>query len=69
MVRGKAFQCEITVSSGVNDKLLIKHNIEVWELEEVHKLGLEVGRSFVKIITARDMNRNQRKIYLKRKGG
>lgn len=35
MVRGKAFQCEITVSSGVNDKLLIKHNIEIWELEEV----------------------------------
>ena len=109
MVRGKVFQCEITVSSGVNDKLLIKHNIEIWELEEViyddkhafsishrdcyfvygqtfagryllvlvrvlsqeevHKLGLEVGRSFVKIITARDMNRNQRKIYLKRKGG
>ena len=34
MSRGKAFQCEITVSSGVKDKLLRKHNIELWEIEE-----------------------------------
>ena len=109
MVRGEAFECEITISTGVKEKLLIKHNIEIWELEEliyddkhafsisyrdcyfvygqtfagryllvlvrvlsqeeVQKLGFEVGRNFVKIITARDMNKNQRKIYLKRKGG
>ncbi len=35
MGRGKVFQCEITVSSGVKGKLLKKHNIEVWEIEEV----------------------------------
>lgn len=35
MGRGKAFQCEITVSSGVRDKLLKKHKIEIWEIEEV----------------------------------
>lgn len=35
MGRGKPFQCEITVSAGVKDKLLGKHNIEVWEIEEV----------------------------------
>ena len=31
---GKAFQCEITVSSGVKEKLFKKHNIEIWEIEE-----------------------------------
>jgi uncharacterized DUF497 family protein len=35
MGRGKPFQCEITVSSGVEEKLLRKHNIEMWEIEEV----------------------------------
>jgi len=35
MGRGKAFECEITISSGVREKLLIKHNIEVWEIEEI----------------------------------
>jgi uncharacterized DUF497 family protein len=35
MDRGKAFQCEITVSSGVKEKLFRKHNIEIWEIEEV----------------------------------
>jgi hypothetical protein len=35
MGRGKAFQCEITLSSGVKEKLLQKHNIELWEIEEV----------------------------------
>ena len=35
MGRGKVFQCEITVSSAVKEKLFKKHNIEVWEIEEV----------------------------------
>ena len=34
MGRGKAFQCEITISLGVKEKLLKKHNIEAWEIEE-----------------------------------
>ena len=108
MARGKAFECEITVSSGVREKLLRKHNIEVWEIEEiiyddphafsvtdqdcyfiyvqtfsgryllvlvrilsseeVNKLGLEPGTNVLKIITERDMNKKQRKIYNNRKG-
>jgi len=35
MGRGKVFECEITVSSGVKEKLIRKHNIEIWEIEEV----------------------------------
>ena len=35
MGRGKVFQCEVTISSGVREKLLKKHNIEIWEVEEV----------------------------------
>jgi hypothetical protein len=35
MGRGKPFQCEITVSSGVEEKLARKHDIEIWEIEEV----------------------------------
>ena len=35
MGRGKVFQCLITVSTGVEDKLLKKHRIEVWEIEEI----------------------------------
>jgi uncharacterized DUF497 family protein len=35
MGRGKPFQCEVTVSSGVEEKLASKHNIEIWEIEEV----------------------------------
>jgi len=35
MGRGKVFQCEITVSSGVREKLLRKHHIEMWEIEEI----------------------------------
>ena len=35
MGKGKVFQCEVTVSSGVKDKLLLKHNIEIWEVEEI----------------------------------
>ena len=35
MGRGKAFQCEITVSSGVREKLLRKHHVEIWEIEEI----------------------------------
>jgi len=35
MTKGKVFECEISVSSGVREKLLMKHNIEIWEIEEV----------------------------------
>ena len=35
MGRGKVFQCEVTISSGVREKLFKKHNIEIWEVEEV----------------------------------
>ena len=35
MGRGKPFQCEVTVSSGVEEKLAGKHGIEIWELEEI----------------------------------
>lgn len=35
MGRGKLFQCEITVSSGVKEKLSRKHDLEIWEIEEV----------------------------------
>ena len=35
MGRGKVFECEVTVSSGVKEKLQVKHNIEIWEVEEV----------------------------------
>ena len=108
MGRGKVFQCHITVSTGVEDKLLKKHHIEVWEIEEiiyddpnafsltyrdcyfvygqtfagrylivlvrvlsaeeVLKLGFTSGTNVLKIITARDMNPHQRKIYNKRRG-
>ena len=108
MVASKVFQCEVTVSSGVKEKLLIKHNIEIWEIEEViyddphafsiaHRdcyfiygqsysgryilalvrilssqevteLGFEPGRNVLKIITAKDMNKKQRKKYNNRKG-
>ena len=108
MGRGKVFQCEVTISSGVREKLFKKHNIEIWEveeviyddphafsityrdcyfiygqtfsgryllilvrllsLEEVAKLGFKQGINFIKIITARDMNKNQRKMYNKKRG-
>jgi uncharacterized DUF497 family protein len=35
MGRGKPFHCEVTVSSGVEEKLARKHDIEIWEIEEV----------------------------------
>ena len=109
MGRGKAFQCEITVSSGVKEKLLQKHNIEVWEIEEViyddphafsftyrncyfiygrtfsgryllvlvrvlsseevSELGFNPGTNLLKIISARDMNTKQRKLYNRKRGG
>jgi hypothetical protein len=31
---GKVFQCELRVSSGVEEKLLSKRGIEMWEIEE-----------------------------------
>jgi len=108
MGRGKVFQCEITISSGVKEKLFKKHNIEIWEVEEaiyddphafsityrdcyfiygqtfsgryllilvrllsseeVTKLGFKKGINFIKIITARNMNKNQRKMYNKKRG-
>ena len=34
MSKGKIFQCEITISSGVEQKLFRKHGIEIWEIEE-----------------------------------
>ena len=107
MGEGKPLQCEITVSSGVEEKLLRKHNIEMWEIEEVvyddpdafsmtygdchfvygrtfsgryllilvrilsrsevSHLGLEGKTNVLKVITARDMNKNQRNMYNKRK--
>lgn len=103
MGRGKALQCEITISSGVK-----KHNIEVWEIEEAiyddpyafsityrdcyfiygktfsgryllalvrvlsseeaSKLGFKPGTNVLRIITAREMNKKQRKIYNKKRG-
>ncbi|MBU4344724.1 MAG: hypothetical protein KKC73_04820 [Proteobacteria bacterium] len=108
MGRGKVFQCEVTISSGVREKLFKKHNIEIWEVEEdiyddphtfsityrdcyfiygqtfsgryllilirllsseeVTKLGFKQRINFIKIITARDMNKNQRKMYNKKRG-
>ena len=108
MGRGKVFQCEVTISSGVKEKLFKKHNIEIWEVEEViyddphafsityrdcyflygqtfsgryllilvrllssedvTKLGFKKGINFIKILTARDMNKNQRKMYNKKRG-
>ena len=35
MGQGKVFECEVTVSSGVKEKLQTKHRIEIWEVEEV----------------------------------
>ena len=105
---GKAFQCEITVSSGVKEKLFKKHNIEIWEIEEaiyddsysfsktyrdcyfiygrtfsgryllilvrvlsseeVSKLGFKPGTNILKIITARDMNKKQRRMCNRKRG-
>ena len=109
MGRGKTFQCEITVSSGVREKLSKEHNIEIWEIEEVicddpyafsttyrdcyvvygqtfagryllalvrvlsseetSELGFKPDTNVLKIITARDMNTTQRKLYNRRRGG
>ncbi len=108
MGKEKIFECEITVSTGVREKLLEKHGIEIWEVEdilyddpdafslkqrdcrfvygrtysgryllvlarvlrfeEIEALGLDPNVNFVRIITARDMNTKQRRLYLKRKG-
>jgi len=108
MARGKPFECEITISTGVKEKLLKKHNIEAWEIEEliyddphafsisyrdcyfiygqtfsgryilvlvrilspeeVSQLGFDQRSNVLKIITARDMNTKQRKIYNQKKG-
>ena len=108
MSKGKIFQCEITVSTGVEQKLFKKHGIEIWEVEEAiyddpyafalayqdcyfvygqtfsgryllvlirllsvsetAELGLPHGSNAIKIITAREMNPKQRRLYLKRKG-
>ena len=108
MTRGKVFECEVTVSSGVKEKLLKKHNIEIWEIEEIIyddprafslayqdcyfiygqsfsgryllvlvrilspeealDLNFESGVNVLKIITVRDMNQKQRRLYSRRKG-
>ena len=108
MGRGKPFQCEITISSGVEEKLFKKHHIEVWEIEEViyddpyafsityrdcyfiygqtfsgryllvlvrvlssekvSRLGFRSESHLIKIITARDMNTKQRKLYNTKRG-
>jgi uncharacterized DUF497 family protein len=108
MSKGKVFECEVTVSSAVKQKLITKHNIEIWEVEEIvyddtyafsltHKdcyfiygqtfsgryllvlarvlssaevteLGYVSDANILKIITARDMNLKQRKMYNQRKG-
>ena len=108
MTNGKGFECGITVSSGDKEKLLMKHSIEIWEIEEVMYddpyafslayqdcyficgqsfagryllvlvrilspqeavgLNFETGINVLKIITARDMNQRQRRMYSNRKG-
>ena len=108
MGKGKVFECEVTVSSGVKEKPLMKHNIEIWEIEaiiyddpyafslayrdcyfiygqsfsgryllvlvrilssaETTRLNFESGANVHKIITARDMNLKQRRMYALRKG-
>ena len=108
MGRGKPFQCEVTVSTGVREKLAGKHDLEIWEIEEViyddpyafslkHKdyyfiygqtssgryllvlvriltaeetqtLGYSSDQRALKIITTREMNKTQKKIYWGRKG-
>lgn len=108
MARGKVFECEITLSSEVRRKLLRKHNIEVWEIEEViyddpcafsityrgcyfvygqtfagrylmilvrilsteeaSDLGFKPEVNLIRIITARDMNTKQRRMYDKKRG-
>ncbi|MEW6666047.1 MAG: hypothetical protein AB1512_12600 [Thermodesulfobacteriota bacterium] len=35
MGRGKPFECEVTVSASVEEKLAAKHGIEIWEIEEI----------------------------------
>ncbi len=107
MAKGKLFQCQITVPSGVEAKLLKKHHIEIWEIEEavyddpnafsltyhdcyfvygqtfagrhlivlvrvlsaeeISKLSFTSGTDVIRIITARDMNRHQRRMYSKRR--
>lgn len=108
MTKGKVFECEVTISTGVKETLLRKHNIEIWEIEEViyddpysfslsyqdcyfiygqtfagrylivlvrvlsknevTKLKLNPKVNVIKIITSRDMNEKQRKLYLKKRG-
>ena len=29
------FECDLTVSTGVREKLFSKHNIDLWEIEEI----------------------------------
>jgi len=35
MSRGKPFYCEVSVSPGVKEKLSRKHDIDIWEVEEI----------------------------------
>jgi len=66
MGRGKVFQCEVTISSGVREKLFKKHNIEIWEVEEVIYDGPHAFS-----ITYRDcyfLYGHQRKMYDQKRG-
>jgi len=42
--------------------------VRVLSSEEISKLGFKPGTNVLKIITARDMNKKQRKMYNKRRG-
>lgn len=106
-MKPKLFRCCLTVSEGVEEKLAVKHALEVWEVEEalyddphafalrhedcyfaygrsfagryilalvrilssdeVVELGLDAAQDWVRLITARDMNRTQRRQYNRRK--
>jgi len=42
--------------------------VRILSPDEVSEMGRETGKNMLKIITARDMNPNQRKKYLEKKG-
>ncbi|MBI4620107.1 MAG: hypothetical protein HY739_08090 [Desulfobacterales bacterium] len=106
MTKGKVFYCELTISTGVKEKLLTKHQIEMWEIkeivyedmnafslkhkdcyfiygrtfagryllilvrllseQEVTKIGLPEESPWLRVITAREMNKTQKRRYIER---
>jgi len=42
--------------------------VRLLSLEEMTKMGFKQGINFIKIITARDMNKSQRKMYNQKRG-